>query len=366
MTESAPGVPGCVSPTASTWESPRSGVDVDPVALVGFVPRASHLPLRFHSASSSSTVSLNHHVLPTRTGRSTMPPRLLRLAALLLLCPHLQRPSRRPTGRRCSTCSPAAPASTGPPPSPSCQLERVHLQRRRRPRPRAAPPGARPLGPVQRRTLGHLTALQVLSLRANNLSGAFPDEFLALEGLTGLHLQANAFSGDVHGATVHHGFARLRSLQVLDLSFSFNGFNGSMPGELSNLAQLLALNLSNNSLSVRVPDLSLPAFQFLNLSNNHFDGPVPKSLPRFPDTAFAGKSMRQGPSLAFDLEDLLHASAEFLGKERLVRRTGRWLRTQSCRPACAKPFRQEESIGRSHLRVNSLKLEGVNVKYTTT
>jgi multisubunit Na+/H+ antiporter MnhC subunit len=124
----------------------------------------------------------------------------------------------------------------------------------------------------------------VLSLRANSLTGAFPDELLALGALTGLHIQLNAFSG-----AVPPGLARLRRLQVLDLSF--NGFNGTLPGELSDLAQLLALNLSNNSLSGRVPDLGLPALQFLNLSNNRFDGPVPSSLLRFPDSAFAGNTL---------------------------------------------------------------------------
>jgi hypothetical protein len=145
-------------------------------------------------------------------------------------------------------------------------------------------PGLGLTGAVPRGTLGRLTALRVLSLRANSLSGAFPDELLALGALTGLHIQLNAFSG-----AVPPGLSRLRRLQVLDLSF--NGFNGSLPGELSDLAQLLALNLSNNSLSGRVPDLGLPALQFLNLSNNRFDGPVPSSLLRFPDSAFAGNTL---------------------------------------------------------------------------
>uniref|UniRef100_A0ACD5VVP8 Uncharacterized protein n=1 Tax=Avena sativa TaxID=4498 RepID=A0ACD5VVP8_AVESA len=152
-------------------------------------------------------------------------------------------------------------------------------------------PGLALSGPVPRRTLGRLTALQVLSLRANSLSGAFPDELLALGALTGLHLQLNAFSG-----AVPPGLARLRSLLVLDLSF--NAFNGTVPGELSNLTQLLALNLSNNSLSGRVPDLGLPALQFLNLSNNHLDGPVPNSLLRFPDASFAGNTMTRSAPLS--------------------------------------------------------------------
>uniref|UniRef100_M8BQ69 Putative inactive receptor kinase n=1 Tax=Aegilops tauschii TaxID=37682 RepID=M8BQ69_AEGTA len=123
-------------------------------------------------------------------------------------------------------------------------------------------------------------------LRANSLSGAFPDDLLALPGLAGLHLQRNAFSG-----ALPPGLAGLKRLQVLDLSF--NAFNGTLPGALSNLTQLVALNLSNNSLSGRVPDLGLPALQFLNLSNNHLNGPVPGSLLRFSDASFAGNNIRQ-------------------------------------------------------------------------
>uniref|UniRef100_A0A0D3EL80 non-specific serine/threonine protein kinase n=1 Tax=Oryza barthii TaxID=65489 RepID=A0A0D3EL80_9ORYZ len=102
-------------------------------------------------------------------------------------------------------------------------------------------------------------------------------------------VELNAFSG-----ALPPELARLRALQVLDLSF--NGFNGTLPAALSNLTQLVALNLSNNSLSGRVPDLGLPALQFLNLSNNHLDGPVPTSLLRFNDTAFAGNNVTRPAS----------------------------------------------------------------------
>ncbi|KAJ1281933.1 hypothetical protein BS78_03G011400 [Paspalum vaginatum] len=144
-------------------------------------------------------------------------------------------------------------------------------------------PGLGLSGPVPARTLARLTALRLLSLRANALSGPFPDDVLALRALQGLHLQRNNFSGALPDLTA------LRALQVLDLSF--NAFAGAVPAALSNLTGLLALNLSNNSLSGRVPDLGLPALQFLNLSHNHLDGPVPKSLLRFPDAAFAGNSL---------------------------------------------------------------------------
>ncbi|CAD6240642.1 unnamed protein product [Miscanthus lutarioriparius] len=145
-------------------------------------------------------------------------------------------------------------------------------------------PGLGLSGAVPPGTLGRLTALQLLSLRSNHLSGPFPADLLRLPALAGLHLHRNAFSG-----ALPRDLAGLAALQVLDLSF--NGFDGGIPPELANLTNLVALNLSNNSLSGRVPELGLPALRFLNLSNNRLDGPVPASLLRFADASFAGNNL---------------------------------------------------------------------------
>ncbi|CAO2161629.1 unnamed protein product [Urochloa humidicola] len=153
-------------------------------------------------------------------------------------------------------------------------------------------PGLGLSGAVPPGTLSRLDALQLLSLRSNNLSGAFPSDILALPSLTGLHLQRNAFSGPLPSSPA--GLAALRNLQVLDLSF--NRFDGALPAALSNLTALVALNLSNNSLAGRVPDLGLPALHFLNLSNNRLDGPIPTSLLRFADAAFAGNNLTRSPA----------------------------------------------------------------------
>ncbi|XP_051223756.1 probable inactive receptor kinase At4g23740 [Lolium perenne] len=222
-----------------------------------------------------------------------MPPRLLRLAALLLLCATLAAPE--PDADRAAlldflsgvnggrarinwaTTLPVCANWTGI----TCSPDGTHVTELRL-------PGLGLTGPFPRRTLGRLAALQVLSLRANTLTGAFPDELLALDRLTGLHLQLNAFSG-----ALPPDLARLRALQVLDLSF--NAFTGALPAQLS--ADLLALNLSNNSLSGPVPDLALPALQFLNLSNNHLAGHIPRSLLRFPDSSFAGNTLTRSTPL---------------------------------------------------------------------
>jgi hypothetical protein len=75
---------------------------------------------------------------------------------------------------------------------------------------------------VQPGTLGRLTALQLLSLRSNNLLGPLPADLLRLPALAGLHLHRNAFSG-----ALPPGLAGLAALQALDLSS--NGFGGGIP-----------------------------------------------------------------------------------------------------------------------------------------
>ena len=55
-------------------------------------------------------------------------------------------------------------------------------------------PGLGLSGAVPPGTLGHLTVLQLLSLRSNHLSGPFLTDLLRLPALAGLHLHRNAFS----------------------------------------------------------------------------------------------------------------------------------------------------------------------------
>ncbi|RZR82689.1 hypothetical protein BHM03_00009158, partial [Ensete ventricosum] len=145
-------------------------------------------------------------------------------------------------------------------------------------------PGIGFSGPIPPNTLSRLSALQILSLRSNSLTGPFPADFANLTALTGLHLQLNSFSGPLPS-----DFSPWRNLTALDLSF--NDFNGSIPATISNLTQLAALNLSNNSFSGQIPDLELPNLLFLNLSNNHLEGTIPKSLQRFPNSSFSGNDL---------------------------------------------------------------------------
>ncbi|KAJ0978421.1 hypothetical protein J5N97_013895 [Dioscorea zingiberensis] len=124
-----------------------------------------------------------------------------------------------------------------------------------------------------------------------------------------------------------------------------------------NLTQLSTLNLQNNSLTGSIPDLRFSRLKHLNLSYNNLSGSIPFSLQKFPNSSFLGTHSYvrrgrdasgaskgkaiiggrtekpkeefssgvqeaeknklvffEGCSYNFDLEDLLRASAEVLGK----------------------------------------------------
>lgn len=63
---------------------------------------------------------------------------------------------------------------------------------------------------------------------------------------------------------------------------------------MSNLTQLQALNLANNSVSGEIPDLYLPSLQQVNLSCNRLTGIVPKWLQKFPSSVFSGNDVVLG------------------------------------------------------------------------
>ncbi|CAK9185099.1 unnamed protein product [Ilex paraguariensis] len=145
-------------------------------------------------------------------------------------------------------------------------------------------PGIGFRGPLPSNTLSRLSALQILSLRSNGISGPFPSDFARLGNLTALFLQFNNFHGPLPP-----DFSVWNNLSIINLSN--NDFNLSIPSSISNLTHLTALNLANNSLSGEIPDLNVPSLQLLDLSNNRLTGSVPQSLQRFPSSAFLGNNI---------------------------------------------------------------------------
>lgn len=151
-------------------------------------------------------------------------------------------------------------------------------------------PGVGFSGLIPPNTISRLSALKILSLRSNVITGYFPSDFINLKSLCYLYLQFNNFSGTLPD------FSVWKNLTIINLSN--NGFNGTIPRSLSNLTQLEALYLANNSLSGKIPDLNLPNLQQLNLANNNLSGSIPQSLKRFPCSAFVGNSISFDENLA--------------------------------------------------------------------
>nr|XP_043627514.1 probable inactive receptor kinase At4g23740 [Erigeron canadensis] len=145
-------------------------------------------------------------------------------------------------------------------------------------------PGVGFHGHIPANTLSRLSALQILSLRSNGISGPFPDDFYKLKNLSLLYLQFNQFSGPLP-----LDFTVWKNLTIVNLSN--NKFNGSIPKSMSNLTHLSALNLANNSLIGEIPDIGMHGLQVLDLSNNHLTGIVPKSLHKFPKSVFLGNNV---------------------------------------------------------------------------
>ncbi|KAF5743481.1 inactive receptor kinase [Tripterygium wilfordii] len=143
-------------------------------------------------------------------------------------------------------------------------------------------------GSIPPNTLGRLSAIQILSLRSNGISGSFPSDLYKLENLSKLYLEFNQFTGPL---PLNFSVWK-KNLTVIDLSN--NSFNGSIPYSISNLTHLTALNLANNSLSGEIPDINIPSLQQLDLSNNNLTGTLPLSFQRFPSGAFSGNNLSTG------------------------------------------------------------------------
>ncbi|KAG9158513.1 hypothetical protein Leryth_016161 [Lithospermum erythrorhizon] len=145
-------------------------------------------------------------------------------------------------------------------------------------------PGVGFQGSIPENTLGKLSALQILSLRANGINGTFPFELLKLKNLSALYLQSNYFTGPLPDDIYVWKY-----LSIVDLSS--NKFNGSIPSSISGLMKLSSLNFANNWLCGEIPNLRLPKLQSLNFSYNNLSGIVPQSLQRFPKSVFVGNSV---------------------------------------------------------------------------
>ncbi|GFY93063.1 disease resistance family protein [Actinidia rufa] len=116
-------------------------------------------------------------------------------------------------------------------------------------------------------TSGHVVELDLTSSR---LGGEINSSLLELRYLDYLDLSSNDFKG----IPIPEFIGMLQNLKYLNLSSS--SFSAEIPPQLGNLSKLTHLDLSHNKIEGNLPkNLYSPQVNLIDLSYNHFDGPLP-------------------------------------------------------------------------------------------
>lgn len=131
-----------------------------------------------------------------------------------------------------------------------------------------------------------LTISGYLQVTGNNLSGAIPPEIGRLRNFSLLHLDQNAFTGQLP--------RQIARLPLGVLNVSKNAFSGPIPREIGGMTCLQNLDLSVNNFSGEFPGADfnkLSELSHFNVSYNPFlTGEVPQSgqMATFSDESFLG------------------------------------------------------------------------------
>ncbi|XP_073005110.1 probable inactive receptor kinase At1g48480 [Typha latifolia] len=146
-------------------------------------------------------------------------------------------------------------------------------------------PGNSLSGEIPSGTIGNLTALRVISLRFNYLTGTLPLDLASCTELRGVHLEKNRLSGEIPRVI-------FELKQLVRLNLAGNLLSGGIPTELGSLGQLRTLYLEYNQLNGSIPDINFPSsLASFNVSFNPLNGSIPAGLRRFPNSSFLGTSL---------------------------------------------------------------------------
>ncbi|XP_031118579.1 probable LRR receptor-like serine/threonine-protein kinase At3g47570 [Ipomoea triloba] len=122
--------------------------------------------------------------------------------------------------------------------------------------------------------IGLLVNLDYLDLSKNQLGGTIPSSWGSLQRLIGLNLEGNKLFGEIPNS--------LGNLSMLsELHLSFNELQGTIPISFENFKYLLVLDLSRNKLQGNFSKVILTSLLHLDLSHNHFTGPLPIEIGGF-------------------------------------------------------------------------------------
>lgn len=135
-------------------------------------------------------------------------------------------------------------------------------------------------------------SITVLSLQRNKIIGQIPSEIENCRSLTHLYLTGNQFYGKLPESLSM--LSNLKRLYIRD-----NNFYGELPN-LPRISGLTAFLAENNQLSGQIPPFDFPNFNYFNVSNNNFSGPVPDVQGKFKDKSFLGNPYLCGKPLPND------------------------------------------------------------------
>ncbi|CAL5363836.1 unnamed protein product [Camellia sinensis] len=120
--------------------------------------------------------------------------------------------------------------------------------------------------------LGSLSKLEIIITEANNLRGSV-SHFANLSSLRDLYLDNNYFDGIIPG-----GFDRLKNLQTLALGI--NRLSGVIPASLFNHFSLTTFDVTVNQIQGSLPwdlGITLPNLELFDINENQFTGSIPIS-----------------------------------------------------------------------------------------
>ncbi|CAI5503747.1 unnamed protein product, partial [Closterium sp. Naga37s-1] len=115
-----------------------------------------------------------------------------------------------------------------------------------------------------------------LALSYNLFTGAIPNTFTRLTGITSLDISTNNLSSGLEVVT------QMSSLH--NLFINTNNFSGVLPASLTAISGISVMNIGGNHFTGTFPEFIMfqESLVFLNLNNNNFHGTIPSGLLQLP------------------------------------------------------------------------------------